>query len=161
MNLKALCACALLVPGLAPAAVYEFTDGVNFDTDVSLFVLKDGDATGLLSFDDALAWADQLVIGGLGDWRLPKINERSWVWSPSAYTNLQDDYWLAAGGGALPGGGAVYFTPSEAYTAGTFNYAIAVHDLPVVSPAPEPSTYALMLAGLALVGWAAQRRQGT
>ena len=30
---------------------------------------------------------------------------------------------------------------------------------PAVTPVPEPSTYALMLAGLAAVGWSARRRQ--
>ena len=42
-------------------------------------------------------------------------------------------------------------------TAGTFNGGIIVKGL--AAPVPEPETYALMLAGLALVGFSARRRQ--
>lgn len=38
-------------------------------------------------------------------------------------------------------------------------YALAVLDGDVLAPVPEPETYALMLAGLAVVGAAARRRQ--
>ena len=37
-------------------------------------------------------------------------------------------------------------------------YAWAVRDGDVSAPVPEPETYALMLAGLGLVGWVARRR---
>lgn len=38
--------------------------------------------------------------------------------------------------------------------------SIALADLgPVAAPVPEPETYALMLAGLTIVGWAARRRK--
>jgi hypothetical protein len=42
-----------------------------------------------------------------------------------------------------------------------FYYAVAVRDgnVPVTSPIPEPETYALMLAGLAVVGAAAKLRK--
>lgn len=43
-------------------------------------------------------------------------------------------------------------------TFGTFNGGLTVASLPV-SAVPEPETYALMLAGLALVGFSARRRQ--
>ena len=38
-------------------------------------------------------------------------------------------------------------------------YVVAVHPGDVAAPIPEPSTYALMLAGLAAVGFAARRRR--
>ena len=39
-------------------------------------------------------------------------------------------------------------------------YAWAVRPGDVAAPIPEPETYALLLAGLGLVGWAARRRRG-
>jgi len=64
----------------------------------------------------------------------------------------------------------VTYTWTEALGAGIFDvgirnratgvYAIAYDDFSIteVSPVPEPETYALMLAGLGLIGWRARRR---
>ncbi len=47
-----------------------------------------------------------------------------------------------------------HFTPS--LSTGTINFAT----LPLATPVPEPSTYAMLLAGLGLLGFAKRREQG-
>ncbi len=139
------------------------------------------DETGLLNFEESLVWADDLVFAGFDDWRLPTINERLDLTQPGVFTNLQEMhyYWLT-GEGLMDNGSTITFTPGWAGLADpqglvmyaapkdVFHYALAVRDhvAPGADPyagsvgaIPEPSTYALMLAGLGLVGWAARKRR--
>ncbi|HHS99627.1 MAG TPA: PEP-CTERM sorting domain-containing protein [Thiomicrospira sp.] len=52
--------------------------------------------------------------------------------------------------------GSYYLTLSGKIKGESSNYSISTLS---VSPVPEPSTYALMLAGLGLVGFMARRRK--
>lgn len=113
---------------------------------------------GLMTFAEAVAWADALEYAGKDDWRLPTVVDRVRLDGP--FFNVQDFYWLD---GPLPGSSLppgenlafdatnrdLYYSPSD-----TYNYAIAVRNSVVdfPPPIPEPSTYALLLAGLGVVG---------
>ena len=51
-----------------------------------------------------------------------------------------------------------YYIPQSVHHQGDFALSLSGSTLPQVSGVPEPETYALMLAGLGLVGFAARRR---
>ena len=66
-----------------------------------------------------------------------------------------DDLALASGGG---GGWAINWLNNGGQVPNYSNLTLFVRDA-VVTPVPEPETYALMLAGLAAVGFIARRRK--
>lgn len=63
----------------AQAALIDLGGGLIHDNDYDLIWLQDAnyaqtsgyDADGLLSWDEAMTWAQNLVYGGYDDWRLP------------------------------------------------------------------------------------------
>ena len=44
-----------------------------YDTALNVTWLRNGNVNGLMNWDDANAWANSLVVGGIGDWRLPTM----------------------------------------------------------------------------------------
>ncbi len=57
-----------------------------------------------------------------------------------------------------PSGGSVLFGEASTLATGTTEWIRVSHNVAAVASVPEPETYALMLAGLGLVGFAARRR---
>jgi len=63
------------------ASLIDLGDGLIFDSDLEITWLQDAsyaktsgyDADGLMSWNEAVIWADTLVYGGYDDWRLPAI----------------------------------------------------------------------------------------
>lgn len=56
----------------ANAVLIDRGTGMIYDTELGITWLQDGATSGTIgSFEQALAWADQLVYRGYGDWRLP------------------------------------------------------------------------------------------
>jgi hypothetical protein len=88
-----------------------------------------------------------LVKGGRVDYRI----DGQFVFSGAAYQSVLDNPLLVIGDGSGPTQTGL---GSMTITSVTWDTAPAMNSL---APIPEPETYALMLAGLGLVGWAARR----
>jgi len=76
------------------------------------------------------------------------------AWAQTVSLELQSQVWMGAQG--IPPNGILPGIPSFASMNMT-DAVLTIHT--AISPAPEPSTYAMLLAGLGLVGVAARRRK--
>jgi len=89
--------------------------------------------------------------------------ERDGLGPNGAIVNLQSDYYWSGLEYAPDTYDAWRFSIDVGVQGPSFessdHYAWAVRPGDVAAPIPEPETYALMLAGLGLVGWAARRRR--
>ena len=186
--LSAIGAAALLLAGAAHAELLNrYLDGDTevdafYDTDLNITWLRDADMNGLMDWNAADTWANTLVVGGIGGWRLPTAY--------GCICNTCGDMghlWYAELGNGVPYGSPMtntgdfqnlhaynYWTGTEALSPSSrfrFNmhygllgqgdtsyeaYAMAVHPGDV-GAVPEPEACALMLTGLA--GLALARRQ--
>ena len=163
-----LAAAMLALPMSANAVLISQDNGTVLDTNTNLIWLQNWNVNGQKDWYTQHAWAENLNFAGSSDWVLPSIGERAILVSVygdltrvSAFTNVQSFYYWSR----------TEFVPNPDYawvfrsTDGFQNYdiksqsfyAVAVRD-GNVSPVPEPETYALMLAGLAVVGAAAKRK---
>lgn len=69
----------LVMCGIANAELIDHGNGFIYDTDYDITWLADAnyamtsgyDADGMMSWSEAMAWADQLEYGGYDDWHLP------------------------------------------------------------------------------------------
>jgi len=99
---------------IANATLINRGGGLIYDDDLKITWLQDAnyaqtsgyDSDGRMTWDDAVAWADQLVYGGYDDWRLPQIlpiNGSSYDYIP-AYDGSTDRGWnISAPGSSYPG----------------------------------------------------------
>lgn len=173
------------IVGGAQAALMERGGGLIYDDVLDITWLQDAnyaktsgyDDDGLMTWDASMAWAEQLEYAGFADWRLPvggpdtDANEqlRGWLFNglsiadPSPFFNVQPAaYWAGAPISNYSG----YRSTFDYSGNGVFGmysyypgYAWAVHDGDIGAAAvPEPATYALLLAGLGLIGFVASRR---
>lgn len=85
---KAFIFTALLIPSLSVnAALYDRGNGLIYDDVLDVTWTQNGNLpqtlgygnTGLMNWQDAMDWAEQLVYGGFEDWRLPSIRSSSCV----------------------------------------------------------------------------------
>lgn len=187
--------------GAAQAALIDRGGGLIYDTDLDVTWLADANyaqtsgykAGGLMTWSEAVTWADNLTYGGYSDWRLPSPD-----WGLACRINPYDcsgsemgrlfytEGGLSAGQSILadpPGILDDYFINMQPYaywtgeeydsslawsfhtdvgaqhanfkSNGYYAWAVRPGDVAAV---PEAQTYALMLAGLGLVGWRARRR---
>jgi len=58
----------------AQASLVDRGNGMIYDTVSNLTWLKNADSQGLMTWDVAVSWADQLSHGGFSDWRLPGVS---------------------------------------------------------------------------------------
>jgi hypothetical protein len=155
---------------------------------------------GRMSQSDSVAWADQLEIHGITDWRLPLLleaptvnpsigappdtpcsevsgwlcvvgeNEMTVLFSQlggatSPFVNVQDlEYWTGSNFG-LDGAWGAYAARGDRASGITDElrvpvFAWAVRDGDVALAVPEPSTYAMLLLGLAGIGAVTRRGRG-
>ena len=162
-----------------------------YDTLLDVTWLRNANANGEMTWDEASSWAANLTKGTYSDWRLPTVsnpivgypgdvtnNEMASLWygalgnTQGSFSNMGDflgftrttsyAYWSGLEY-ASDTGDAWYFSTKNGlqnhFPKDSFFYALAVHPSGVAAPIPEPETYALMLAGLAVVGAAARRRK--
>lgn len=175
----------------AGAALFDRGGGLIYDDVLNITWLQDANLNGLLDWYTANSFAASLSIGGVTGWRLASAdvngdgaiqscngggfnnchdNELSymyWVNGAGTYNpfiNIQSNqYWSSAGTAYNPSL-AVGFNFASGYNVITEktspSYAWAVHDGDVAA-IPEPETYAMMLVGLSLVGFAGRLKART
>ena len=136
-----------------------------YDTDLNITWTTDANISGIADdWNSQMSWASSLTIDGISGWRLPTQDEALHLFSdegisfssPGPFINIVfDSYWTSTESNFFPDaalpfdfvGGSGGITSKD-----TPFFAWAVHSGDV-SPIPEPSTYAMLLAGLALLGF--------
>jgi hypothetical protein len=177
-------ACVLPAQAALEARDIGNTGTTNAFYDTTLNVTWLDLASGPLSWANANTWASNLNIGGVTGWRLPTMtvatptqnssemrslffstlgnNSPFGVKNKGDFQNLQSyDYWLGTEYAISPSVAWSFNTDignQLAYGKSTQLDALAVHSGDVMAPVPEPETYAMMLAGLALIGAIGRRR---
>lgn len=173
-------------PG-AQAALEDLGNGTVFDTDLGIEWLADANysqtsgynTNGVMNWNAASKWVDQLNVGSHSDWRLPTADEFSHLFSGeldgvagtsiyathnnanfALFSNIQAQSWLVSYWTTTPTGDAdirstFSFNNGFDYTSNrnAGHYAMAVRTV-----VPEPETYAMLLAGLGLVSIVARKR---
>lgn len=179
-------AASMICAPTAQAALQDLGNGIILDTDLGIEWLADANysrtsgynTTGVMTWNAANKWVDQLNVGGYNDWRLPTIDEFSHLfydeldgvgsWSIYAIHNntnfalfksIQNDlYWTDTP--ANDTGKQLIFNFNGGYSITASEsaglYATAVR---AVTAVPEPEAYAMLLGGLGLMGFMARRRK--
>lgn len=128
--------------------------------------LQDAGMSGLLTWPDAMDWADTLIYAGYDDWRLPvsdtctgtgcSASEMGYLYyvegvtpsTPGVFQNLQNSmYWSEtedAGNSANAWRFSYKYGTQDISNKGFSRYALAVRDIAVV---PEPIGAILFIAG--------------
>jgi hypothetical protein len=176
---------------IAQAALEDLGNGIIADTDLGIEWLADANYSktsgyntdGLMTWNAANNWVNQLNAGGHSDWRLPTSTELSHLFYDeldgvrdhniydthnnanfALFSNIQAPHYTNA---------VTYWTSTPTNDAdmhSTFGFNAGRdftdnkdigHFAMAVSTIPEPETYAMLLAGLGLVGFVARRRKQT
>jgi hypothetical protein len=177
-SLRLLATAGLALAAFGAQAAYTDVNLVGDDTVLEGVYDSTGDLTwyrdwavgGQLTQADAITFADAATYGGVSGWRLPTQGEylaavpanESAFGIPSSSGPFLVFY---ASGLDSPGYGKAVARASGSWVPGGIvvdspQYFALVHDgnVSLAAPVPEPETYALMLAGLGVVG-AVSRRQ--
>ena len=182
-----LLATGFLAAPIAQASLVNNGGGLIYDTDLNITWISDGNyaktsgaqtGDGTMSLDGANLWAAGLTFQNVSGWALPTETQLHHLFfgelggqthhsiadvhnqaNYALFENVQAaPYWSTT-----PSGGFAFYidfgSGTETLTTQTTGlYAFAVHagNVPAV---PEPETYAMLLAGLGLVGFIGRRRK--
>ena len=94
--------------GVSNAALIDRGGGMIYDTDLDITWLQDAnyamtsgyDSDGMMTWDNAMAWADTLSFGGYEDWRLPTHDHTNPRPTTSTSANEIGSLWNTLGGGS-------------------------------------------------------------
>lgn len=140
-----------------------------YDSTGNLTWYKDWAVGGKLTHPDATTFADAATYGDGSNWRLPTLGEYNAAVpaNASAFSIPVDGSMLILWASGIRSDGKAnaiagvsgYWGNGSAWPDASYYFAL-VHDgnVSLAAPVPEPETYALMLAGLGVVG-AVSRRQ--
>lgn len=178
-----LLAAGFLAAPIAQAALEDLGNGIIKDTDLGIVWLADANnsktsgynTNGTMNWNAANTWVDQLNTGGHSDWRLPTTSEFSHLFYNEldgvTNTNIYDThnntnfalfsniattgYWTATPTSDATTSSSFYFDRGYGFNhdKNIGHYAMAVASI------PEPETYAMLLAGLGLMGAMIRRRK--
>jgi hypothetical protein len=173
---------------VAHAALNDRGGGLIYDSDLNITWLADANyadtsgynTNGLMNWDAANTWAANLNYGGFDDWRLSTPSELGHLFyleldgvrghniadthnnaNYDLFTNIESStaYWTANSVDADRATAFSFFSGAEGVTnkaVGFYGWAVHPGDVALV---PEPDTYAMILAGLGLVGFIVRRRK--
>jgi hypothetical protein len=184
-----LALCALLSTSfVAHAALEDLGNGVIEDTDLGIVWLADANysqtsgynTNGIMNWNGANTWVNQLDVGGY-DWRLPTTSEFVHLFDElggvtgtdiySIHTN--EPFSMFSNIQARNNSSSQYWTSTptnDADTHSVFSFFWGAdstgninsgHTAMAVASIPEPETYAMLLAGLGLLGFITHRRQNS
>jgi hypothetical protein len=186
---RKLFASAMLATGIvcvstAQASLTASADGTMIhDSNLNITWLADTNyaftsryhSSGNMSWDDANTWVANLNLGGNSNWRLPTLAEMEELRHELGGTatgrlseNHNLNYTLFSNFNPYGAYWTDTIDPTDAtksaiYSLELMGSSFSSHDngfrAMAVSPVPEPETYAMLLAGLSLVGFIARRRK--
>lgn len=165
---------ATLEPRLGGAAYYDTVKNLTWTTDANIH--------GRHSYFDHASWVSTLVIDGVDGWRLPGIYEMPsslsghgvYSSTPAPFVNVAPGWYVSKDPGYSGWGGdphpdnyiqvytfccPILLDPIQSVSKDGSFYLWPVHTGDVAalpSPVPETSTYAMLLAGLGLIGFIAR-----
>lgn len=172
----------------AQAALEDLGNGVIKDTDLGIVWLADANysqtsgynTNGIMNWNAANTWVDQLNVGGHSDWRLPTTEEFSHLFydelggvtNTSIYSiHTNTPFAMFSNIQALNNYSSQYWTSTptnDADTHSVFSFFWSAdstgninsgHTAMAVASIPEPETYAMLLAGLGLVSLVARKKK--
>jgi hypothetical protein len=160
-----------------------------YDSTLNITWLRNANANGEMSWQQATSWVSNFEFGGYTDWRLPEVatpctgyscfgSEMGHLWYDDL-GNTPGSFKPGGFSGMVQGG---YWTGSEVqgrdswgndldwqfltnggyqriYYGFALNNAMAVRDGDMMRTVPEPATYAMLLAGLGMMSCIARRRK--
>lgn len=159
-----------------------------YDTDLNITWLRDAGLSSNSTFAQASSWANSLVLDGISGWRLPTdsvvcagFNCTTSEMGHLFYTELGstaphhmntgdfknltfNGYWSGTADSARSGQSWAFSTidgTQFSTLVGQRYSALAVHNGDILTPVPEPATYAMLLSGLGLLGAVSLRRKSS
>ena len=139
-----------------------------YDTDLNVTWAADANMSSGLNWADQMAWASSLTIDAISGWRLPEITEMSHLYnvegisfsSPGPFSNVQlSNYWSSTEFDSSSAWNFIFnggFQEADDKNFTLLGWAVHSGDVAAI---PEPSTYAMLLAGLGLLGFSARHKK--